>query len=136
MFDNFDQNGNTRSGENSTHDTVAILAQKKPSEIRRKPKVSETTIRKSQRSFDQSLKCQKLTNSLKPAKDIIMSDEYLSNLGSFLVSKEDFLKPRGEDFAWLLCRMNIENYPSVEYKVTQNIPSWSAFNSATLTDNR
>ena len=52
------------------------------------------------------------------------------------MSEEDFSKLRGEDVVWLLCRMNIENYPWVEYKDTQNIPSWSVFNSATITDNR
>ena len=43
-FDNFGHNENTPSGLGSSHDTVSILIQDKPDEIRRKPNLSETSV--------------------------------------------------------------------------------------------
>lgn len=73
-FDNFDHEEATESGLGGTHDTVAVLFQEKSSEIIKKPNISDTNVRYSNRSY--SLQCQLLKDFYKVPGPISLPEEF------------------------------------------------------------
>lgn len=75
-FDNFDHNEATLSRMGSTHDTVSVLFQDESNVIKRKPKISETSVKHGSRSFKIQLPCQKIRDFVRPSKTISLPKDY------------------------------------------------------------
>ena len=137
-FDNFDHEEATQSELNSTHDTVAVFFQEPSNLIVEKPRISNTNVSRKATSFHEELKCQKLLTCLKSKTPVIFSDNYFINLTTPLVVSENYSSSSINDFAWVVCRMSSSNFPNLTKFETemQHTPSWSAFNSILLPDQR
>ena len=140
-FDNFDHNEATISGLNFTHDTVAVIFQEDNTMYnQRKPNISEVSIDKHARSFTRHLKCQELKSFEKISNQINIPSDYNINTENRLMTLKMFENNLLiNDLVWFLSRINISKSDKNTIDLlntNQQVPSWSSFNSATVSDNR
>lgn len=96
-----------------------------------------TDVNKRCRTVDIELQCQKLKSFQRASKDIILPEDYKINITSNIVDSKSFDDVNPEDIAWCMCRMNLEHLPEkLDSLTTQIIPTWSAFNSIIISDER
>lgn len=137
-FDNFDHNEATTSGLNSTHDTVAVLFQDLHKNYnKKKPKVSETLIDCSARSFSTILPFQKIQQFEKLSSIISFSENDIFSDEIINLTAEQYQNDlQIDDFAWFLCRMSILDEKIELQNEKQYFPTWSLFNSIITSDQR
>lgn len=146
-FDNFDHNEGSLSGLDSSHDTVCVLFQNKSEHRKKKPKICETKVLKQDKTLKSMLDCQKLQDLEKPTNICIPSNYILNKIPKCDVQNYRY---HTEDLFWIINRMNnlqlddketCTSIPSTSKatsatQFSQIIPSWAAYNSILVIDNR
>ena len=75
-FYNFDHNKDTLCGIGLSHDTVAVMLQRKTGSQQGKPSVSQTNVAHGSNAFYAELNCQSLQNFIKPTIKPKLSDYF------------------------------------------------------------
>ena len=135
-FDNFDHEKATLSGIQGTHDTVSVLFQDKPTQVKSKPNVSETSVEYGSKVFKQKLPCQNMKEFFKSSNKVELPADYSVADELFSMDAQSHAAVRKKDSAWTLSRLDHSEADTGVVKPccsNQKMPSWSAFNSV-ITD--
>lgn len=146
-FNNFDHNEGSLSGLNSSYDTVFVLIQNKSEHQKKKTKICETKVLKQDKTLQSMLDCQKLQELEKPTNIFIPSNYILIKIPKCHIQNYQY---HTEDLFWIINRMNnlelddketCTSIPSTSKatsatQFSQIIPSWAAYNSILVIDNR
>ena len=111
----------------SEHDTVTVLFQNKPEASRGKPNVTDTSVQHGPQSFKETLKCQLLSEFIKPSKKPKLPADY--QVASDDHSTKDVKLARTKDTIWSLARIQLDTNGVNIYPDSQAMPSWGASNS-------
>ena len=111
----------------SEHDTVTVLFQNKPEASRGKPNVSDTSVQHGPQSFKETLKCQLLSEFIKPSKKPKLPADY--QVASDDHSTKDVKLARIKDTIWSLARIQLDTNGVNIYPDSRAMPIWGASNS-------
>lgn len=88
----------TVSGLNSTHDTVMVFFQdvNVDQQLKKKPKISETSVNKSARAFSSLFKCEETKKCYKNVSTLHLPPRYIINENNEHVTIEEYMKKLSE----------------------------------------